>query len=89
MRSTHLSALTVSGWIVGNTSHIADACAIAKLMVEHSEVRVLCSDSRKYGQRGFMKVDALHKFNIVITDSGLTPGAADEIRSLGVRLILV
>lgn len=73
----------------GNTSHLEDASSIAKMMFDQSEYRVLCTDSSKYNQKGFIKVAPLEAFDIIITDNDLDKEAIAQIKELDIELILV
>lgn len=55
-------------------------------MVARSEVRTLLVDSSKFGQRMTHEVAATAQMNRVISDSGLEPWRADEMRAQGVEV---
>lgn len=73
----------------GNTSHLEEACCIAKMMFAQSEKRILCTDSSKYNQKGFIKVAPLETFDIIISDMDLDKEAIRQIKETDIELFLV
>lgn len=73
----------------GNTSHLEEACSIAKMIFNQSEKRILCTDSSKYNQKGFIKVAPLEAFDMLITDKDLDKEAIRQIKETNLELVLV
>ena len=73
----------------GNTSHLEEACSIAKMMFNQSEKRILCTDSSKYNLKGFIKVAPLDTFDMIITDTDLDKEAIRLIKETNIELVLV
>jgi DeoR family galactitol utilization operon repressor len=73
----------------GMTTHLAEGAEIVKAMVGRAEISVLLADSSKYGRSGFVSVLPLSSVDTVITDDGLQPVAADELRAAAIDLRLV
>ena len=57
-------------------------------MTQHSSKRVLVADSSKYGLTQLFEVSPLTSVDMIITDSALDGKEVDEIRKLGIELIL-
>jgi DeoR/GlpR family transcriptional regulator of sugar metabolism len=70
----------------GITTQLAENAEIVRKMCAHAQRRILVADSSKYGARGFVKILPLEIFDLVITDTELSPEAAAEIAGLGVEV---
>lgn len=57
-------------------------------MLRQSQYKYLVSDSSKYSRISFAKFGELRDLNAVITDSDIPAEAEQEIRDLGLRLVL-
>ncbi len=73
----------------GLTTHLVENAEIVRKMVSQAEVKVLVTDSSKYGKVGFVKILPVSDLDIIITDRGLPGEAQADIEALGVKLILV
>jgi DeoR/GlpR family transcriptional regulator of sugar metabolism len=49
---------------------------------------VLLADSSKFGQQALAKLSELSEVHVVVTDSGITPEHADQVRKAGCELIV-
>ncbi|MCX7024790.1 MAG: DeoR/GlpR family DNA-binding transcription regulator [Spirochaetes bacterium] len=73
----------------GMTTHLVEGAEIVKAMVARAEISILLADSSKYGRAGFVSVLPLSGVDRVVMDDGLPPTAAEELRAVGIDLILV
>ncbi|WP_277296975.1 DeoR/GlpR family DNA-binding transcription regulator [Succinatimonas hippei] len=72
----------------GITAPTSDKAAVKRIMTMHSSKKVLVADSSKYGLTQLFEVSPLSCVDMLITDSGLDGKVAEEIRKLGIELIL-
>lgn len=72
----------------GITAPTYEKAFIKSTLLAQSSKRVLVADSSKYGLTQLYEVGALKNLDTIITDKNLDPEAADEIRRLGVELVL-
>ena len=73
----------------GLSSHIAEAAAVLKKMVERADRTVLVADSSKVGKTGFVCVLPFEAVDVLIIDCGISPEAAAEISQVGIQVIQV
>ncbi len=73
----------------GLTTHSVENAEMVRKMVLSSSVKVLASDSSKFGKTGFVKILPLTEIDIIITDTDLPGEAAEAIEQAGIRLMLV
>ncbi|HEB09641.1 MAG TPA: DeoR/GlpR transcriptional regulator, partial [Spirochaetales bacterium] len=73
----------------GLTTHLVEGAEIVRKMTERSDSTILVADSSKYGKRGFVKVLPLTAVKKVITDKKLAAEALQELKELGLEVILV
>ena len=62
---------------------------IVKVAAGQSEQSILLADSSKYGRAGFAHIMALQGIDGIITDTGLTKEAHDELEEFGLTVELV
>jgi|SRR5690554_742808 len=72
----------------GLTTPSPDEAEVKAVMVQQSQYKYLVSDSSKYNRISFAKFGDLQDVNTIITDSEITAEAEQEIRNLGLRLLL-
>lgn len=72
----------------GVTSAYLEESQLNIAMVEACPQRILLADSSKYGKVGFGKTCNLSDISVLITDSGLSRKAREEIEMLGVKVIV-
>ncbi|HIV14388.1 MAG TPA: DeoR/GlpR transcriptional regulator [Candidatus Avisuccinivibrio pullicola] len=72
----------------GITAPTYEKSFIKSTLLNQSSKRVLVVDSSKYGKTQLFEVGALSSLDMIITDKGLDAGVAEEIRKLGIELIL-
>ena len=73
----------------GVTSAYLEESQLNIAMVKACPQRILLADSSKYGKVGFGRTCDLRDISVLITDSGLSRKAREEIEMLGVKLIVV
>jgi DeoR family fructose operon transcriptional repressor len=62
---------------------------VDRLMVEKARQVILVTDSSKIGRVGFVPVKTVNAFHILITDTNAPADIIQEIRNMGVEVILV
>ncbi len=72
----------------GLTTHMMEATEVVRTMHNRSDRTVLLADSGKWGQAGFARIIPLDEVDILVTDSGLSESARDEIRTMGIELLV-
>lgn len=80
-------AHAVCAGMVSETS--ADLAAVKRALVDAARVRRLLVDASKFRAAAFMRVVPLRSFDEVMTDTGIAPEDAEQVRSLGVSLTRV
>ena len=73
----------------GLTTHLVENAEMVRKMIESSLVKVLATDSSKYGKTGFVKILPLQGIDIIITDHELPEEAQKQIQDAGITLMLV
>ena len=72
----------------GITAPTSDKAAVKRTLSEHSSKKVLVADSSKYGLTQLFEVGPISCVDMIITDSNLDPKVAEEIRKIGIELVL-
>lgn len=72
----------------GLTTHMMEATEVVRTMHKRSERTVLLADASKWNQAGFARIIPLAEVDTIITDPSLPSEAAEEIRELGIELIV-
>jgi DeoR family galactitol utilization operon repressor len=70
----------------GMTTHLMEGAEIVRAMKAHAATTILTADSSKYGKTGFASVLPLSAMNLIITDGGLSDGAAAELENENITL---
>ena len=70
------------------TPDVAEA-EIKRAMIRAGGRVVLLADSSKLGQRQFVRFGDMEQVDVLITDSGIDDGSAEEFRRLGIEVICV
>ncbi|MCI6863032.1 MAG: DeoR/GlpR family DNA-binding transcription regulator [Anaerobiospirillum succiniciproducens] len=73
----------------GITAPTYEKAYIKSTMLNQAKHKVLLADSSKFGKVQLFEVGKLTDIDTIITDKGLNQTVADEIRSIGIELILV
>jgi DeoR/GlpR family transcriptional regulator of sugar metabolism len=74
---------------IGVTAHVAEEAAVVKKLTERAETTILVADSSKYGKAGFVCFLPITGVDRIITDTGLTDQARDELVGAGVEVVRV
>lgn len=70
------------------TMNIEEA-SLARLNIKNSKKVIALIDSSKFLHKGIMTIAPLTEINMLITDSGISSDILDEIKSLGVDVLVV
>jgi DeoR family galactitol utilization operon repressor len=70
----------------GLTTHLVEGAEIVRRMAERSETVVLVADSSKYGKIGFVRVLPVQGVQRLVTDTGLSARAEEELAGVGVEV---
>lgn len=73
----------------GITAPTYEKAFVKATLLSQSSKRILVADSSKYGLTQLFEVGPLTSLDMIITDKGLDPAAAEDIRRLGIDLMLV
>jgi DeoR/GlpR family transcriptional regulator of sugar metabolism len=86
-----MAFISTSSWDLhkGTTTPSASKVEVKQAALEAANNAVLVAGSSKYGRIAMYKVASLSRFDLVITDDGLSEAAADGIRDNDVELALV
>lgn len=66
----------------------AEKIPVKKAAVAAGALRVLLTDSAKYGKLGAFKAVPIAAMQVVVTDGGLAEGARGALREQGIRLVI-
>ena len=72
----------------GITAPTSDKAAVKRTLTKQSSKKVLVADSSKYGLTQLFEVGPISCVDMIITDSNLDNKVAEEIRKIGIELIL-
>ncbi len=72
----------------GITAPTAQKANVKSVLLSQSSKRVLVADSSKYGGTQLFEVGPVADLDMIITDSGLDPAVQEEIRKIGVELVV-
>jgi DeoR/GlpR family transcriptional regulator of sugar metabolism len=83
--------LGTAGFSVKNgiTAHVAEEAAVVRKMADRSEIKVLVTDSSKFGKTEFVCYLSMSDIDTLITDTGLVDAARDELLQMGIEVIRV
>jgi DeoR/GlpR family transcriptional regulator of sugar metabolism len=65
-----------------------EATEVVRAMHRRSDRTVLLADSGKWGQAGFARIIPLAEIDTLVIDSGLPESARNDIRALGVEILI-
>jgi DeoR/GlpR family transcriptional regulator of sugar metabolism len=75
--------------VFGLSTPTMEESRVTKAMVQVARERILVADSSKFGRRSLSRIAALADMHKVITDRALPEAIQQEIRRIGLELILV
>lgn len=73
----------------GITAIDLGAAMLERKIIEHSSKAVALCDSSKIGSSSYAKVGPVSLLSVLITDQGIDPEVAEEIRAQGVEVVIV
>lgn len=71
----------------GITTHLIEGGDIISVMRERAQKLVLLADSSKYGKTGIVTILPLSQINTLITDTGLSDAAKEELNQIPLHII--
>lgn len=71
----------------GITTHLIEGGDVISVMRERAENLVLLADSSKYGKTGIVTILPLSQINTLITDTGLSDAAKEELNQIPLHII--
>ena len=71
----------------GITTHLIEGGDVISVMREQAENLVLLADSSKYGKTGVVTILPLSQINTLITDTGLSDAAKEELNQIPLHII--
>ena len=71
----------------GITTHLIEGGDVISVMRERAENLVLLADSSKYGKTGVVTILPLSQINTLITDTGLSDAAKEELNQIPLHII--
>lgn len=74
---------------IGAAAAHEDEARINRQIVARAQKVVVVTDSSKFSKRAFASICPLSEIDVLITDKGVDPKTADEIRAAGVEIVLV
>ena len=74
---------------IGAAAVHEDEARINRQIVARAQKVVVVTDSLKFSKRAFASICPLSEIDVLITDKGVDPKTADEIRAAGVEIVLV
>ncbi|MBE6422227.1 DeoR/GlpR family DNA-binding transcription regulator [Succinivibrio dextrinosolvens] len=82
--------ISCNAWDIkyGITAPTSDKANFKHDLIESGACTVLLADSSKYGKSQLFSVADIRDIDVIITDNNLPESVAEQIRSLGIKLIL-
>jgi DeoR/GlpR family transcriptional regulator of sugar metabolism len=82
--------LTVGGVDLqhGLSEYNLDDAAVKRAAFASSRRRIAVADASKLGKAAFARVAAIEELDVLVTDSGASPGFLDAIRDAGVEVVI-
>ena len=75
--------------IVGASARHEDEARVNRQMALRAEKIVVVTDSSKFHKRAFACIRPANEIDVLITDSGIDSAISDQLRQLGVEIIIV
>jgi len=75
--------------IWGASASHEDEARVNRQMAARAQKIVVVTDSSKFSKRAFASIRPASEIDVLITDDGVDPEIADQLRSLGVDIIIV
>ncbi|MFB7512581.1 DeoR/GlpR family DNA-binding transcription regulator [Streptomyces sp. NPDC056144] len=74
---------------LGIMAHHEDEASISRLFAERSSRVVVVTDSSKLGRRAFARICGLDRVDLVVTDTGISAEAMEQLHEAGVKVLTV
>lgn len=74
--------------IAGASAGHEDEARVNRQIAARAGKIVVVTDSSKFSKRAFATICPIDEIDVLITDSGIDPGVADQLRTLGVEIII-
>lgn len=75
--------------IVGASARHEDEARINRQMAARAEKIIVVTDSSKFSKRAFACIRPANEIDVLVTDSGVDSNIANQLRQLGVEIIIV
>ena len=75
--------------IIGASARHEDEARVNRQMALRAEKIVVVTDSSKFNKRAFACIRPANEIDVLITDSGIDSAVSDQLRQLGVEIIIV
>ena len=72
----------------GLTEYNIDDTEIKRMLIRSAREKIIVADSSKFGVTTFATVGPLTAVDRIVTDRGVSPSMVEEIRSMGIEIIL-
>jgi DeoR family galactitol utilization operon repressor len=72
----------------GLTTSLIENAQVVQRMCSQATRRVLCVDSSKVGNRGFVRIMPITEIDTIVTDSGFPTDLVAELEELGVEVLI-
>ena len=72
----------------GLTTSLVENAQVVQRMCSQATRRVLCVDSSKVGNRGFVRIMPITEIDTIVTDDGFPTDLISELESLGVEVLI-
>lgn len=72
----------------GITTSSIEEARLSKRMMEAASRTIVLVDSSKFGQRGFGKICAMDRVDVIITDDGISQAMKEMVEEAGIELII-
>lgn len=72
----------------GLTTSLIENAQVVQRMCSQATRRVLCVDSSKVGNRGFVRIMPITEIDTIVTDSGFPTDLVTELEALGVEVLI-
>ncbi|MET9673152.1 DeoR/GlpR family DNA-binding transcription regulator [Streptomyces sp. NPDC006482] len=74
---------------LGVMAHQEDEASISRLFAERSSRVVVVTDSSKMGRRAFARICGLDRIDLLVTDTGISAEAVEQLTEAGVEVLTV
>ena len=72
----------------GFTTYYNRECAVDMAMIEQSDTCIIAADRSKFAHSAFVKISDVGVADYIVTNGSVNPAYFDEIKALGVEILL-